>query len=421
MNSQESEEKSKQAAQPPIAVGPQVGPPRPETSSSTSRVTRGSGRVPPRRGLTKTRGDMMSSFKGILNKTTSDTKGLESIRECDIADRIGYLCYQKCKGKEIPFELLSTFPPVDSTSTSQATTPSKCVKITEVDSKVPEFEMEENTEFHESLILSRDGKIGPKTRMEDYDIIVDDLRCVNKAIDEEMTFIGVFDGHLGTSAAEFCCFKLYNEVIRCKEFPVDVKKSLEIAALRCEEGFKEISEAISVNAGTTVAVAIITQTNIYAMNVGDTEIVLSCTGQPADVLSEKHCCNVEEEKRRIESAGGKVFNFHGWRVEGVLSVSRSIGDEGLKQYVPCLPYVCERKRDGEEEFLVVASDGFWNFINYEETVQIIRKVSLLEEKGVDGWGVKLPENKKEVARYLVDLAIARKSPDNVTVLVAFFK
>ena len=33
----------------------------------------------------------------------------------------------------------------------------------------------------------------------------------------------------------------------------------------------------------------------------------------------------EDERARIESAGGKVINWRGYRVSGVLAMSRSIG------------------------------------------------------------------------------------------------
>ena len=54
--------------------------------------------------------------------------------------------------------------------------------------------------------------------------------------------------------------------------------------------------------------------------------------------------------------------WDGARVFGVLAMSRAIGDSYLKPYVIPDPEVrvLERK-DGEDEFLILASDGLWTW------------------------------------------------------------
>lgn len=42
--------------------------------------------------------------------------------------------------------------------------------------------------------------------------------------------------------------------------------------------------------------------------------------------------NREDECERIEAAGGKVINWDGYRVSGVLAVSRSIGMSILNKF-----------------------------------------------------------------------------------------
>ena len=39
----------------------------------------------------------------------------------------------------------------------------------------------------------------------------------------------------------------------------------------------------------------------------------------------------EDEKKRIEESGGVVVWYGAWRVNGILAVSRAIGDQKLKQ------------------------------------------------------------------------------------------
>lgn len=44
-------------------------------------------------------------------------------------------------------------------------------------------------------------------------------------------------------------------------------------------------------------------------------------------------CGLQDEKLRIEQLGGVVVWYGAWRVNGVLSVARAIGDTQLKKYV----------------------------------------------------------------------------------------
>lgn len=61
-----------------------------------------------------------------------------------------------------------------------------------------------------------------------------------------------------------------------------------------------------------------------------------------------------------------------WRVHGILSVSRSIGDAHLKDWVLAEPDTMTLNLDPDMEYLVLASDGLW-----EE----VRKMMI----GIFGW------------------------------------
>ena len=85
--------------------------------------------------------------------------------------------------------------------------------------------------------------------------------------------------------------------------------------------------------GSTLTMVAITPTDIVCANTGDSRSVLSRAGRAID-LSNDHKPFLEEEKTRIERAGGHVkFN----RVNGDLAVSRALGDFAYKQV---------RERDG---------------------------------------------------------------------------
>ena len=70
---------------------------------------------------------------------------------------------------------------------------------------------------------------------------------------------------------------------------------------------------------------IIADGTVHAANVGDsTTYLFKRDGTPVK-LSFDHKASNEEEKKRVKEAGGLVVWFGGWRVNGSLAVSRSIG------------------------------------------------------------------------------------------------
>ena len=75
-------------------------------------------------------------------------------------------------------------------------------------------------------------------------------------------------------------------------------------------------------AGCTASVLLITKTDIYCANAGDSRSVLSKKGKSKD-LSEDHKPDLPNEKARIEKASGYVEDK---RVNGMLALSRAIGD-----------------------------------------------------------------------------------------------
>ena len=54
---------------------------------------------------------------------------------------------------------------------------------------------------------------------------------------------------------------------------------------------------------------------------------------------------------RIEGLGGSVLFRGVWRVEGVLAVSRAIGDRPLKEYVSSEPQIKEKILSNDDEYI----------------------------------------------------------------------
>ena len=93
---------------------------------------------------------------------------------------------------------------------------------------------------------------------------------------------------------------------------------------------------------------------LYTANVGDARIVL-CRSGKALRLSYDHKGSDENEGRRITSAGGLILNN---RVNGVLAVTRALGDAYMKDLVTGHPYTTETVIQPDvDEFLILACDG----------------------------------------------------------------
>lgn len=139
---------------------------------------------------------------------------------------------------------------------------------------------------------------------------------------------------------------------------------------------------------------------MWIANVGDSRAVL-CRGGEAHAMSEDHRPDRESEQLRIESNGGTVLHMGSWRVEGVLAVTRAIGDKDLKKCVKADPHIMEVDLQEDDELLVMASDGLWDYMSNQEVVD----------------EAKLHTDPSVAAKALVDEAMKRGSRDNVTVLV----
>ncbi|KAF4730848.1 hypothetical protein FOZ62_018585, partial [Perkinsus olseni] len=127
------------------------------------------------------------------------------------------------------------------------------------------------------------------------------------------------------------------------------------------------------NVGCTAVTALLTKTHLVVANAGDSRAIL-CRGGRVVELSHDHKPNSDEEKRRIEAAGGYVEEITltsktQYRVNGNLNLSRAIGDHEYKkrddlkpeqQIICSTPDIIVEKLTPEDEFFVLACDGVWD-------------------------------------------------------------
>ncbi|XP_006853681.2 probable protein phosphatase 2C 51 [Amborella trichopoda] len=261
-------------------------------------------------------------------------------------------------------------------------------------------------------------------------------------------FFGVYDGHGGPQVANFCSERMHSalaEEWETRSGPASpstegwqkwwegaLSRSFlrvdgeitgagdEVAALSAAAGAAEpIAPEI---VGSTAVVVVVSGCQIIASNCGDSRAVL-CRGNQAIPLTLDHKPDREDELERIEAAGGKVINWNGSRVFGVLAMSRAIGDRYLRPSIIPDPEVSFTPRTDEDECLVVASDGLWDVVSNEEACREARRVLSRPSRVLrdESAPTPSPSPAQAAAEHLANLAMHRHSSDNITIIVVDLK
>ena len=185
---------------------------------------------------------------------------------------------------------------------------------------------------------------------------------------------GVFDGHGGYRASQFCKDFLLQYVLEDENFVQDPSLALKRSFYRTDAEFSAMAKIRYLSDGTTSLVACIHNRRLYVANAGDCRAVLISDRWGVTPMSVDHKPDREDEKRRITKLGGKVLHWGRWRVQGVLAVSRAIGDVTLQPYVTCEPEIQEKELlDGEDAYLVLASDGIWDVMTNEDAAKVVEQ------------------------------------------------
>jgi len=236
--------------------------------------------------------------------------------------------------------------------------------------------------------------IGRRNTMEDVSVVHGRFRDRD---DEDL--YAVFDGHGGREVAEFTSAKFANALTARlaadpSRDPLDVLK----------ETFLDLNDQMAPhpwarNCGTTAAVVLLQQSVLYVANVGDTRAVLARSGH-AVRLTVDHKPSLPEETARITERGGFV-KFK--RVNGVLAVSRALGDHSLQPHVSAEPHLARMDLQANDQFLVLACDGVWDVLSDEAACELVAA----------------QPDAQHAAQALRDKAYALGSTDNISVVIIY--
>ena len=176
-------------------------------------------------------------------------------------------------------------------------------------------------------------------------------------------YFAIFDGHAGKHAAEYCGEHFHEHLKReLKSNPKrPVPDTLNTTFLSIDRTLSEMSNEGTTHSGCTAVIAYLrneersgrSQRVLYTANVGDARAVLNRSGR-AVRLSYDHKGSDPVESKRITDAGGFVMNN---RVNGVLAVTRSLGDTAMKEFVVGSPYTTETVLGEGDDVLILACDG----------------------------------------------------------------
>ena len=256
-------------------------------------------------------------------------------------------------------------------------------------------------------------------------------------------YLGVCDGHgiVGHEVSYYIInnlpYELNKNLIENKINEIE-KISINKINEIIEKTFKKINEKIindpnieSTFSGSTCCSVIITPSKIICANVGDSRAIIGKKIREnfyiSKEISHDHKPNEKLEKNRIIKNGGRVESYKDengnligpervWKInEDIpgLAMSRSFGDEIAHCVgVVCNPEILDFDFEDEDKFLIVASDGIWEFISSDEAVEILK--DFYEGDDIENGVLELYKEARN--RWIFEEEVI----DDITLIVVFF-
>lgn len=255
---------------------------------------------------------------------------------------------------------------------------------------------------------------------------------------DEQFYVGVCDGHgsYGHVCSDFISNHLPDYLnIAYKQNKASLSMNTIIIDAFISFNNELINETYidSSFSGSTCVSIIFLEDRMLSVNLGDSRAVMAKYVNNAYItvpLSRDHKPNEKEEAKKIEDNEGQINAYYDeesneyigplriW-VKGKdypgLAMTRSFGDQIAHSVgVSSEPEIKEFKYDGTENFVIIASDGVWEFIENEEAVEIVQKYF---ENNMDANGAVNALVKEAFKRWKKEEEIV----DDITALVIFFE
>lgn len=227
----------------------------------------------------------------------------------------------------------------------------------------------------------------------------------------QLGFFGIYDGHSGSLAAEWASKNLAPNFL--EKLEIFDQESISNAMLEADKAFLE--SGIDIMNGTTAVFAIseLLQDGwkIIVGNLGDSRcIVGNYSNAEFYCMTTDHKPTDPGETERVMAAGGIVALK---RVDGILAVSRSIGDGTYKctpdlppekQKVIPIPDVTERTLT-DDNFVFICCDGIFETFTNQQALEFIHERS------------KTSDDICEVLSELLFAVLEKGSKDNMSAMI----
>ena len=225
--------------------------------------------------------------------------------------------------------------------------------------------------------------------------------------DKNILYMGICDGH-GIYGKEVSSFisqnlpkKLNENIIKSK---INInKENISLISKIIKNVFIDINKSLILNknidtskSGSTCCSIILSQKKIISINLGDSRCILGKYIPIKNIwsfinISRDHKPQEKDEKERIIKEGGKISkekddfgNFKGitriWFKDGGnigLALTRSFGDEIMSKVgIICEPEIKEFFLEKNDKFIIIGSDGLWEYISNQECVNFVKEFYL---------------------------------------------
>jgi len=232
---------------------------------------------------------------------------------------------------------------------------------------------------------------------------MEDKYVINR--NDEYELYGVFDGHGGKQASQFC--KEYFDDFNLENIDKNINK-MAVTFHEIILGLHSLSKGKVKESGTTASIILIYKLlkKMIIVNIGDSRIM--ALGQSDDVywskvLTKDHNINTnKKDLKNIIEKGGKISDGESKYLmgkSGGVNLTRTIGDHDFKQLIR-LPEIFIADLTCVEKILI-SCDGLWEETNEDKIREIIFKNKDL----------------KKTCKELVTTAYKDGSEDNITVML----
>ncbi|EJD74122.1 phosphatase 1E [Loa loa] len=268
----------------------------------------------------------------------------------------------------------------------------------------------------DQLLYSYCAQKNRRSKMEDRAVLLPSLSVIEPtkgACRDRDSFFAVFDGHNGVDCANYASSHFARCLIENTQYAVGQIENI------MRNTFTELDKRLTarcknehIKGGTTAVCAFLRARRHLCVGwCGDSAVAVLRKGT-VRTLSSAHSPDVPEEVRRVEEAGGMVVPIQGeLRVNGILNLTRSLGDIDGRPMISPEPDILSFELDNSEYLLFLSCDGVWDSMSEQEVYSHVAQFVCKNSQ----------ESYGKLAEFIVDRARESGATDNLTLICVFLR